>query len=81
MDAGVNVSARVRMKAADAGISLAEVARRMGTSPQALSALLRTNNPKATHLAEMADALGVSVDYLLSPVSPTEYGEAMLKAI
>ena len=81
MSADVNVSARVRMKAAEEGISLAEVAKRMDTSPQALSALLKTNNPKATHLAKIADALGVTVEYLLSPVSPTEYGAAMLKAI
>jgi transcriptional regulator with XRE-family HTH domain len=63
-----NLAAQVRARAESRGLSLADVARAAGLSPQHLHNLLTvTRDPRASALVALAAALGCRVDDLLEP--------------
>jgi len=70
------VKARVSVEAKMRNMTISEVARRCGRSPQALQDILNRGNPRLETLQEIAGALGVSIDQLLVPVTAEEYGAA-----
>lgn len=73
-----HLRARVEITARAKGLSLSEVASKMGKSPQALQAILRSGNPLYKTVSQMADALGVEPSEVMRPVTPQEYGEARM---
>ncbi len=75
---GEALRARLQVECARKGWSLSELARRLGKSPQGLQDVLRRGNPKAETLAEIAEALEVSVARLYQPVTPEEYGRTFM---
>ena len=53
-------------------ISLAELARRIDLSPQALNDVIQRGNMKATMLLEIAKVFNVPMEILMRPVSETD---------
>ena len=70
--------ARLEVERRKQGLTLAQVAERMGRSPGALTEVLRNGNPTLTTINDLAATLGVPSSEILRPVTPEEYGEAML---
>lgn len=73
-----HIRARVELTAARHGWSLAEVARRMGVSPQTLQDILQRGRPRPETAERLAAALDMSVDDLLAEVKAAEYGAVFL---
>ena len=64
-DNGTSVAARIAAAMKSAGLSRAELARRVGVSPAAASQwCLGTSTPTVDNLTKIAAALGVSLDEL-----------------
>jgi transcriptional regulator with XRE-family HTH domain len=70
--------ARVELECSNRGITLSEYARRLKRSPQGLNDLLNRNSPRLSTIEEMAQALGITVEQFLKPVTAAEYGEAKI---
>jgi len=70
--------ARVELECAKRGWSLAYFARKLGKSPQALNDLIKHSSHRESTIRELSAALDITVDYFSTPVSPVEYGEAMI---
>lgn len=70
---------RIRVECEMAGISKAELARRIGRTPQAFNAMLKRGDMKATNLSLVAEVLEVSMETLLTPVSDEDLLEAAKK--
>jgi len=66
---------KVRVLSARRDLSVAELARRIGMSRQALNELLRTGNPSLGHVRRIADALDVPPADLLRPVTEDEWAD------
>lgn len=58
---------RIRQALKDAGISHAEIARRLGVTPQAVNGWFRTGRISKSSLSGIAKETGVSLEYLLGP--------------
>lgn len=66
-EAKAHVAANVKRLMEEQGVSQAELARRLKTHEMAVSRLVRgTNEPSVTFLANVSEALGVTVDTLLA---------------
>lgn len=59
-----------------AGISRAELARRIGKTAQSLNAMLGTGDMKASLLLRISEELNVPMERLMSPVTNEEYIQA-----
>jgi len=70
--------ARVEVECSNRGITLTELARRVGKSPQGLNDILNRNSPRLSTVQELAQALGLTLDVFLRPVTVEEYGEARI---
>lgn len=70
--------ARFEIECRKAGLSLSEVARRLGKAPQTLHLMVQRGNPRVELLSGIAAVLGCTVEQLLAPVTPEEYGTTML---
>jgi len=73
-----HIKARIEVECQKLGVTMAEIARRTGRSPQALQDILKRGNPTLSTLREIADAMDVEMDVLIKPVTAEEYGEAHL---
>ena len=73
--------ARVEIEAHRNDWTLAEVARRVNRTPQALQDILKRGNPTLATLREFADALSIPAEEMMSEVDPSEYGEVMIPKI
>jgi lambda repressor-like predicted transcriptional regulator len=71
--------ARVEVECARRGWTFAELARRLGITPQALHATLGRYAHRRTTIDKIAAAFGLSVDEIETHVTPAEYGEAMMR--
>ena len=67
---------RISVECEMSGISKAELARRIGKSPQALNAMLANGDMKATVLKKVSEVLEVPMEILLTPVTDQDYVEA-----
>lgn len=56
----MNISEQIKVLCVRSNISLAELARRIGTSPQSLSAKMKRESFTITDLEIIADAVGAS---------------------
>ena len=72
----VELRDRIGVECEMTGISKAELARRIGKSPQALNAMLANGDMKATILKKISDVLKVPMELLLTPVTDQDYIEA-----
>jgi transcriptional regulator with XRE-family HTH domain len=70
--------ARVEVERKRLGLTVAQVAERMGRSPSALTEVLRGGNPTLATLQDLAAALGIAPSDLVRPVTAEEYGAAMM---
>lgn len=59
----MNVSEKIRVLAATNNISIAEIARRLNTSPQSFNGKLRRESFTINDLEKIADAVGVELEY------------------
>lgn len=59
----MTVSEKIRVLAAMNNISIAEIARRLNTSPQSFSGKLKRESFTINDLEEIADVVGVTFDY------------------
>lgn len=57
----MNTSKKIKMALAYLGMSEAELARRVGTSPQAFSQRMKTGRWKSEDLKKIAEALGCEI--------------------
>ncbi len=73
-----HLRARVEVERRKQGLTLAQVADRMGRSPGALTEVLRNGNPTLATINDLAAALGIPASEVVRPVSAEEYGDAML---
>ena len=73
-----HIKARIEVECRKRGITVSEVGRRTGRSPQAFQDILRRGNPTLATLKEIAAALEVEMEDLIRPVSAEEYGEATI---
>lgn len=62
-DEFMTVSEKIRVLAAMNNISIAEIARRLNTSPQSFSGKLKRESFTINDLEEIADVVGVTFDY------------------
>jgi ribosome-binding protein aMBF1 (putative translation factor) len=67
---------RIEVECDRIGISRAELARRIGKTPQSLHDVISRGNMKATLALEISRALEVPMEVLLTPVSEHEYAQA-----
>ena len=59
----MNVSEKIRVLAATNNISIAEIARRLNTSPQSFNGKLRRESFTIKDLEKIADVVGVELEY------------------
>jgi len=69
---------RIEVECDRIGISRAELARRIGKTPQSLHDVISRGNMKATLALDVARALDIPMEVLLTPVSEHEYAQAKL---
>lgn len=72
------IKQRVEVELARRGWTKSELARAMGISPQGLYDTLVRGSQTVTTLTKIAKALGITIAELVTPVTPVEYGEAMI---
>jgi len=70
--------ARVELLCKRRGLTLREIAERVGKTPQGFHDILQRGDPKASLLRDICSALHVGTDEILEEVSPDEYGEAFM---
>ena len=58
----MDIAKKIRVACADRGISVAELARRLGTSPQNMSGRLKVGKFSGEELEKIAEALGGAVE-------------------
>lgn len=73
--------ARLQIEAAKRGWTMSKLAKNLGRTPQALSDLIRQNNPRLDTLFEIAQRLEMTIEEFNEPVDAQEYGEALLPRV
>lgn len=71
-----HIKARIEVECRRSSITVSELARRTGRSPQALRDILVRGNPTLSTIREIAAALEVDMEELIRPVTAEEYGAA-----
>lgn len=59
-------------------MSIAQVARNVGKSPQHLSQVIDRGDPKSSVLRQLAESIGLETEDLLREVTLEEFGEIMI---
>ena len=69
----MTIRRRVEIECCRAGISRAELARRVGKLPQAVNDMLARGDMKASLLKLISEELDVTMECLMTPVGDAEY--------
>ena len=69
--------ARVEMELKRRGLTTSDLARCMDAAPQNIVVTLNTGNPTIKTMRRFADALGISPETFMRPVTESEYKKIM----
>lgn len=75
------LKARIEVECAKRDMSVAQFARLVGRTPQALNDLVNRNNPRLDTIREFAAALEMTMDEFVKPVTVQEYGMALIPRV
>lgn len=67
-----DLQSRLKVECDRIDISLAELARRIGLTPQAMNDVVQRGNMKATMLLQIAKVFDIPMEILMTPVSEDE---------
>lgn len=73
--------ARLQVEAAKRGWKMVQLAKHLGRTPQALSDLVRQNNPRLDTLFDIASKLGMTIDEFNEPVTEEDYGKFIIPRV